>query len=205
MTVQRRIQTSEVGGVTVVGFIDHKILDAANIQELGEELFRLVEQDGYKNILLDFSNVAWISSTGVGLILTAFHLVRDNGGRLKLCCLQKRVLSILYVTRLHILCEVHATRQFCLNILLIGHCAIRRRLSSSLRTLNSPFNRAADAVWFPLGTARDRIGELQRRRVPMEGRWPCRCRASLAYRGARGRAPSKRGEALTARVRWIWV
>ena len=69
MTVQRRIQTSEVGGVTLVNFVDRKILDAANIQELGEELFNLVEQDGYKNVLLDFSNVEFLSSAALNKLI----------------------------------------------------------------------------------------------------------------------------------------
>ena len=33
----------EIGDVTVVRFVDRKILDAANIQELGEELFEVGE------------------------------------------------------------------------------------------------------------------------------------------------------------------
>jgi anti-sigma B factor antagonist len=43
MTVHRRLETSEVGDVTVVRFVDRKILDEANILELGQELFDLVE------------------------------------------------------------------------------------------------------------------------------------------------------------------
>ena len=36
MSEHHRLEVSEVGDVTVVRFIDRKILDAANIQELGE-------------------------------------------------------------------------------------------------------------------------------------------------------------------------
>ena len=39
MAVHRRVEVSEVGDVTVVRFVDRKILDTANIQELGDELF----------------------------------------------------------------------------------------------------------------------------------------------------------------------
>ena len=48
MAGHRRVQVSEVGGVTVVRFVDRKILDEANIQELGQELFQLIEEDHRK-------------------------------------------------------------------------------------------------------------------------------------------------------------
>ena len=46
MTVHRALAVSEVGDVTVVRFVERKILDEASIQELGAELFRLVEEEG---------------------------------------------------------------------------------------------------------------------------------------------------------------
>ena len=46
MSEQQRLGVSEVGDVTVVRFVDQKILDEAKIQQLGQELFDLVEVDG---------------------------------------------------------------------------------------------------------------------------------------------------------------
>ena len=40
------------------------ILDAANIQELGDELFSLVEKDGHKKVLLDFGGVVHFAHFG---------------------------------------------------------------------------------------------------------------------------------------------
>ena len=39
MAAHRRLEVSEVGDVTVVRFVDRKILDEASIQELGTELY----------------------------------------------------------------------------------------------------------------------------------------------------------------------
>ena len=52
MADYRRLTVSENGVVTVVRFIDKKILDESNIQEMGEELFRLVEKENRKLLLL---------------------------------------------------------------------------------------------------------------------------------------------------------
>ena len=51
----QRIDIEEIGSVTVARFLDKKILDEANIDQIGQELFGLVDQDGRKQIVLDFS------------------------------------------------------------------------------------------------------------------------------------------------------
>jgi anti-sigma B factor antagonist len=43
MAAHRHLEVSEVGDVTVARLTDRKVVDEANIQELGEELFQLVE------------------------------------------------------------------------------------------------------------------------------------------------------------------
>ena len=62
MSTHRRINVAKIGDVTVVKFLDKKILDEANIQELGLELFSLIEHDNRKSILLNFSDVEFLSS-----------------------------------------------------------------------------------------------------------------------------------------------
>lgn len=114
MTVQRRIQTSEVGGVTVVGFIDHKILDAANIQELGEEMFHLVEQDGHKNVLLDFDNVEFLSSAALNKLIILDKKVKAKSGQLKLCNLMPEIREVFVITRLNQLFEIEDSKDHAL-------------------------------------------------------------------------------------------
>jgi anti-sigma B factor antagonist len=110
MTVQRRIQTSEVGGVTLVNFVDRKILDAANIQELGEELFNLVEHDGHKNVLLDFSNVEFLSSAALNKLIILDKKVKSKSGQLKLCNLMPEIREVFVITRLNQLFEIEDTK-----------------------------------------------------------------------------------------------
>ena len=45
MAGHRRLEVSQVGDVTVARFVDRKILEESNIQELGQELFQLVEEE----------------------------------------------------------------------------------------------------------------------------------------------------------------
>ncbi len=106
MSVHRRIQLSEADGVTVVNFLDHKILDAGNIQELGEELFGLVEEDGVKSLLLDFGNVEFLSSAALNKLIMLDKKVKQHGGQLKLCNLKPEIQEVFVITRLNQLFEI---------------------------------------------------------------------------------------------------
>jgi anti-sigma B factor antagonist len=101
MTVHRRLEVSEVGDVTVVRFVDRKILDEANIQKLGEELFHLVEAEGRKSILLNFTAVDFLSSAALGKLITMDKKVKAHGGKLKLCNIRPEIYEVFEITKLN--------------------------------------------------------------------------------------------------------
>jgi anti-sigma B factor antagonist len=107
MTEYRRIELSQVGDVAVVRFVDFKILDEANIQEMGQELFHLVERDGHKKLLLNFSNVQFLSSAALGKLITLDKKVKSTGGKLKLSNILSDIYEVFAITKLNRLFEIH--------------------------------------------------------------------------------------------------
>ena len=97
----RRIDIEEIGAVTVARFLEKKILDEANIELIGQELFGLVDQDGRKQIVLDFSLVEYLSSAALGKLITMHKKVVTAGGKLALCNIQKDILDVFKITQLH--------------------------------------------------------------------------------------------------------
>jgi anti-sigma B factor antagonist len=106
MPVHRRLEVSEVGAVTVVRFVDRKILDAANIQELGDELFGLVETDGRKNLLLNFSNVEFMSSAALNKLIVLNKKVQGVGGKMRLSNLRPEIYDVFVITRLNTVFDI---------------------------------------------------------------------------------------------------
>jgi len=106
MVVHRRLEVSEVGDVTVVRFVDRKILDEANIQELGQELYHLVEQDGRKQLLLNFSSVEFLSSAALGKLITLDKKVKVSGGRLQLSNIRPEIYEVFAITKLNKLFDI---------------------------------------------------------------------------------------------------
>jgi anti-sigma B factor antagonist len=100
MVDHRRVEISEVGEVTVVRFLDRKILDAANIQELGQELFALVEKESRRSLLLNFSNVEFLSSAALNKLIVLDKKVKAAGGVLKFSDLRPEIYDVFVITRL---------------------------------------------------------------------------------------------------------
>ena len=101
MATHRRIDVSKVGDVTVVKFVDKKILDEAGIQELGAELFGLVEQDNRRSIVLNFSDVEFLSSAALGKLITLDRKVKAAKGRLKMSNIRPEVFEVFQITKLN--------------------------------------------------------------------------------------------------------
>src|SRR5436190_5670660 len=106
MAGHRRIEVAQMGEVTVVRFVDKKILDEANIQELGTELFKLVEQEKRKSLLLNFSSVEFLSSAALGKLITLDKKVKANGGRLKLSNIRPEIYEVFAITKLNKLFDI---------------------------------------------------------------------------------------------------
>ena len=107
MAVNQRLNISEVGNVTIVHFVDRKILDEANIQELGQELFELVEAQESRNLLLNFGTVEFLSSAALGKLITLDKKVKSHSGRLKLSNIRPEIYEVFKITKLNKLFDIH--------------------------------------------------------------------------------------------------
>ena len=97
---KRRLEVEEIGDVTVVNFVDRKILDEQNIQIIGEQLFELVDSEGKKKILLDFKNVDYLSSAALGKLITLNKKANTSGGKLVLCNIRPEIKEVFEITKL---------------------------------------------------------------------------------------------------------
>ena len=106
MAGQRRLEVNEVGEVTVVHFRDQKIIEDLGIQELGQELFHLVEVDNRKKLVLNFSSVDFLSSAALGKLITLDKKVKARDGVLKLCNIRPEIYEVFAITRLNRLFDI---------------------------------------------------------------------------------------------------
>src|SRR5262245_16265200 len=106
-----RLEVESIGDVTVVNFTDKRILDEQNIQAIGEQLFGLVDTQGLKKLLLNFSNVEYLSSAALGKFITLNKKVGAVGGKLVLCNIDPQIFEVFQITRLDKLFKIEKDEQ----------------------------------------------------------------------------------------------
>lgn len=108
---RRRLEVEDIGDVTVVNFVDKKILDEQNIQVIGEQLFSLVDELGRRKILLNFGNVEFLSSAALGKLITLNRKLQSAGGKLALCNIAPPIYEVFEITKLNKLFAIHKDEQ----------------------------------------------------------------------------------------------
>ena len=97
------VQTTD--DLAVVKLTSHSLNDT-NVQDLGEQLFRLVEEQGQRNLHLDLSDVRFVPSMGLGKLVALNKKVRGVGGHLALVNVPASVYEAIQATRLDKLLDV---------------------------------------------------------------------------------------------------
>jgi anti-sigma B factor antagonist len=62
-------------------------------------------------LVIDLTEVSYMDSSGVGILVDALRRMRTSGGKLALVAVAPRVLSVLQITKLDQFFEMHSTLQ----------------------------------------------------------------------------------------------
>lgn len=79
------VEMSDIGGVTVVRFVDVALIDLAKIEQIGNTLNALPNEQNRTKILVNFKGVQGINSWMIGKMLLLKGILSKRGGKL-LCC-----------------------------------------------------------------------------------------------------------------------
>ncbi len=101
MTTYQRLEVTDVGDVTVVRFRNRRITEDIDIQELGNEMFGLVENDKRQKLVLNFSAVEFLGSAALGKLITLDRKVKAQGGTMKLSNIGPSIYEVFAITRLN--------------------------------------------------------------------------------------------------------
>ena len=97
------IKQRQAGDVVVLSQ-SGKIMGGPDHEKFQTEIKSLIA-DGHVEVLLNLSKVSWVNSTGLGILVSAFHTLKKNGGQLKICEVSDRIDNILNVTQLKLVFE----------------------------------------------------------------------------------------------------
>lgn len=100
MSSRKRIAVNESGNISIVTFNDSKIIDEEEIQELGQELYDLVEREDRKKIILNFGHVEFLSSAALGKLIGFEKRIKQNSAELILTNIRPEIYEVFAITKL---------------------------------------------------------------------------------------------------------
>ena len=89
------ITTSSQGTIKLVNLKGN--FDISASQPFDEKLTALIDE-GAKKIILDFSELIFVASTGLRMLLKTAQRLKDEKGLLHICCVNKTVMEVFEMT-----------------------------------------------------------------------------------------------------------
>lgn len=97
---------------TVVEFKRASLMDPIELEQISQSLYRLIDAEDRRRIILDFEKVQYLSSQAIGLILTMNKkLAALKNSKLILCGVGPKLQELLKITRLDRILTVKPTQR----------------------------------------------------------------------------------------------
>ena len=105
------IRVQDQDGVKRIEFVERNILDEANIQQIGEEIRRVVDSQDKPKVLISFTNVDHLSSAALGTLITINNQIRGREGQLRLAEIDPQIYEVFVITKLNKLFKISDTSE----------------------------------------------------------------------------------------------
>jgi len=95
-----RLVIHPIRDVTIVNFNESTILDTLQVDQIGQELYTLVDDRACRKIILDFEKVRMLSSSALGVLITMRKKSEAIKGTIVLCSMKPDLQKLFKITRL---------------------------------------------------------------------------------------------------------
>lgn len=93
-----KIKTNEKYNAVVIE-LKGNVMGGPEAQEFNDMLHKYVE-NGKKNIVVDLASVKFMNSSGLGMLISGYTTMKNNGGQMKLANATEKINSLLVITKL---------------------------------------------------------------------------------------------------------
>jgi anti-sigma B factor antagonist len=95
----------------VVEILTKSLMDQMQLEAIGADLYKLVDEQDQRRMILDFGKVEYISSQAIGILANLHKKTAAlKGGLLIVCNLSQRMLDLLKIVRFDRLLTMKATQ-----------------------------------------------------------------------------------------------
>jgi anti-sigma B factor antagonist len=97
---------------TVVEFRVASLMDPVELENVGQALYRLIEQEDRRLIIMDFEKVQYLSSQAIGIVLSMNKKMSAlKHSKLILCGVGPKLMELVKITRLDKILTIRPTQK----------------------------------------------------------------------------------------------
>ena len=110
--------TTQIDKATVIEFRIPSLMDPVQLEMIQAQLFKLVDEEDRRLMILDFSRVEFISSQAIGIVIGLNRrLAKLPHSKLLLCGVSGKLIELLRITRLDRVLTIKPTQKEAINSL----------------------------------------------------------------------------------------
>ncbi len=94
------IQTYAKDGILTIEFQDPRILDEGKLAEVARDVIAAIEKSDEDNVILDFKNVQFMSSSMLGKLVLIDKKCKEFKAKLRLCGIDDEIRTVFKITKL---------------------------------------------------------------------------------------------------------
>lgn len=110
-----QLRISRVGEITQIEFIESKILDESNIQQISDEMCSAVDEEATPKVIIKFGKVEHLSSAALGALITVNNRVKGKDGTLCLSEIDTQIREVFAITKLDKIFPIFKTTDEAIN------------------------------------------------------------------------------------------
>jgi anti-sigma B factor antagonist len=96
-----QLNVQQIGDCTIVEFTSPSLMDTIELDQIAQQLYKLVDEQDRRQLVLDFERVQYLSSQAIGLLMgVQKRLAALKKSKLVLCGIGARLGELLRITRL---------------------------------------------------------------------------------------------------------
>ena len=107
----------QVGEYTVIEFVTPSLMDPVVLENAAQALYKIVDEEDKRKIVMDFERVQYLSSQAIGIVL-AMHkkLSQLKHSSFVLCGVGPTLMQLLKITRLDKVLKIKPSQKEAVNV-----------------------------------------------------------------------------------------
>jgi anti-sigma B factor antagonist len=105
-----------IGDYMVIEFVTPSLMDPLVLEETAQSLYKIIDEEDQRKIIMDFERVKYLSSQAIGILLAMHKKLKPlKNSRLILCSVGPELMYLLKLTRLDQLLTIKSTQKEAVN------------------------------------------------------------------------------------------